>query len=96
VHIEDALDQLHKIVWRSNRVWMQGPTFDAVILENAYNEFNKPLPWQFWKIRDSRSINSLVPSLTKTPVSHEALDDCRCQILLTQDVLAYLRVKEMK
>lgn len=96
IALPDALDQLHKIAWHSNRIWMQGPFFDATILEDSYKSFQKPFPWEFWKIRDSRTVTSLAPSLRKPPVSHHALEDCRGQITLVQDTLAYLNVKGMK
>lgn len=96
ISLYDALDGLHKIAWHSNRIWMQGPSFDASILEHAYRTLEKPKPWDFWKIRDSRTVTSLAPGLKKPPVSHHALEDCRGQIILVQDTLAYLNVKAMK
>lgn len=95
IPLDDALDAIHKIAWVSNRVWMQGPFFDATILEHAYKQFDKPLPWQFWKIRDSRTLLSFTPDLEKPPVSHHALEDCRRQIILVQDALDYLKVRNL-
>jgi len=95
ISLREALDGVHKIAWQSNRIWMQGPHFDATILEHAYREINKAVPWAFWKLRDSRTLFSLVPELTKPPVSHHALDDCRRQILMVQDALDYLKVRKL-
>lgn len=96
ISLAEALEGLHKIAWHSNRVWMQGPSFDATILEHAYKIDGRLPPWEFWKLRDSRTLTSLAPSLRKPPVSHHALEDCRGQIALVQDTLAYLNIKALK
>lgn len=95
IPLGDVLDSLHKIAWRSNRIWMQGPHFDATILENAYRQMGRAQPWQFWKIRDSRTLLSLVPQLDKPPTTHHALEDCRKQIVQVQDALDYLKIREL-
>lgn len=95
VPLEQALDDLHKIAWRSNRIWVQGPQFDGTLLEHAYYSRGKTVPWQFWKMRDSRTLISLVPSLTRPPTTHHALEDVRRQITLVQDALDFLKVREL-
>jgi hypothetical protein len=95
VPLQQALEELHKLCWKCNRVWMNGPTYDANILEHAYKSYNMALPWQFYKIRDTRTVYGLVPSLTKYPASHHALEDCKRQIDLLHDALEYLKVKEL-
>jgi hypothetical protein len=94
--LDQALDQLHQIAWQSNRIWMNGPTYDANILEHAYKSYSKPLPWQFYKIRDARTVYSLWPDLPRPPTSHHALEDCRRQIELLQRSLKHLNVKELR
>jgi hypothetical protein len=74
---------------------MNGPTYDANILEHAYKSYRMALPWQYYKIRDTRTIYGLVPGLKKYPASHHALEDCRRQIDLLHDALEYLKVREL-
>ena len=95
IPLDQALTELHKLCWKCNRIWMNGPTYDANILEHAYKSYGMGLPWQFYKIRDTRTVYSLWPGLPKPPTSHHALEDCRRQIELLQETLKYLKVKEL-
>jgi len=109
--LEQVLDELGKMIWHSTALWANGPTFDMTILEHAYKSYNKPLPWQYYKVRDARTVYMLrpkVPVLMNSrvvpvtvngrayrPASHHALDDCRRQIDLLQDTLRDLNIKEV-
>ncbi len=95
IALDQALKELHKLCWKCNRIWMNGPTYDANILEHAYKSYGMPLPWQYYKIRDARTVYGLVPGLNKYPASHHALEDCRRQIDLLHDALEFLKVKEL-
>jgi hypothetical protein len=96
IDLAQALDSLGKLIWRSSLLWCQGPTFDCTILEHAYKSYNKPIPWQYYKVRDSRTVFSLWPDLPKPATSHHALEDCRRQIDLLQATLRHLNVKEIR
>ena len=95
VPLDQALDELARLIWQSKRVWAQGPTYDCNILEHAYKSYNKPLPWKFYSVRDSRTVFSLWPGLPKPPTSHHALEDCRRQIGLLQQTLKHLNITEL-
>ena len=95
IDLDQALDSLGKLIWHANRIWAQGPTYDMNILEDAYKSYNKPLPWQFYKVRDSRTVFSLYPGLPKPPTTHHALEDCRRQIDMLQLTLRHLNVQAM-
>ena len=95
IPLDQALDELGRLIWHSKRIWAQGPTYDMNILEHAYKSYNKPIPWQYYSVRDSRTVFALWPELPKPPTSHHALEDCRRQIGLLQDTLKYLKVKEL-
>jgi len=95
IPLDQALDELHRLCWKCNRIWMNGPTYDANILEHAYKSYSKPLPWQYYKIRDARTVYSLYPGLPRPTTSHHALEDCRRQIDMLQTTLAYLNIKEL-
>jgi exodeoxyribonuclease VIII len=96
IPLDQALDGLGKLIWHSKRIWAQGPTYDMNILEHAYKSYNKPIPWKYYQVRDSRTVFSLWPELPIPPTSHHALEDCRRQIGMLQDTLKYLNVKELK
>lgn len=96
VDLDVALQDLARIIRKSKLVWMNGPTYDATILENAYKSYGMALPWQYWAIRDTRTIYSLCPDLDRPEASHHALEDCRRQITMLQDALSYLKVLQLR
>ena len=96
VDLDVALQDLARLVRKCTRVWAQGPTYDATILENAYKSYGLALPWQYYMVRDSRTVFGLYPDLERPPTSHHALEDCRRQIELLQQCLVHLKVKELK
>jgi hypothetical protein len=96
VPLDQALDELGRLIWRSKMIWAQGPTYDCNILEHAYKSYGKALPWKYYQVRDSRTVFSLWPDQPIPPTSHHALEDCRRQIGMLQDTLKYLNVKELK
>lgn len=95
ISLQQSLTELGRFIWQSKRFWANGPTFDANILEHAYKSYNMALPWQFYNVRDARTVYSLCTSLEKYPASHHALEDCRRQIYLLWDSFEYLKVKEL-
>lgn len=96
VPLDQALDELGRLIWNSKFLWCQGPTFDCTILEHAYKSYNKPLPWKYYMVRDSRTVFSLWPDQPIPPTSHHALEDCRRQIGMLQRTLDHLNVTSLK
>ena len=96
IPLDQALDELGKLIWHSKLIWSQGPTYDMNILEHAYKSYNKPLPWKYYQVRDSRTVFSLWPEQPIPTTSHHALEDCRRQIGMLQNTLRHLNVKELK
>jgi exodeoxyribonuclease VIII len=95
IPLAQALDELSKFIWQSKRIWANGPTYDMNIIEHAYKSFGKPIPWQFYVVRDARTVYSLYPGLPKPSTSHHALEDCKRQIDLLQVTLKHLDIKEL-
>lgn len=95
VPLETALIGLSKIIRTCGRIWAQGPTYDMTILEHAYASRGLPLPWQYYNVRDSRTVFRLWPDLPQPPTSHHALEDCRRQILMLQETLRHFNIKEI-
>jgi hypothetical protein len=96
VPLDQALDELYRLAWQHDYIWAQGPTYDINILEHAYKSYNKTQPWQFYRIRDSRTVLSLWPERPVPPTSHHALEDTRKQINILQQTFKHLNVKEIR
>ena len=96
IPLKQALEELSKLCFHCKLTWANGTTFDMVILENAMKQLKLPIPWQFWNVRDARTVYSLYPDLPKPRASHHALEDCRRQIDLLQQTLKHLKVAGLK
>lgn len=94
VELKDALEDLHKLAWNANRVWANGIAFDMTILENAYKSFDMPLPWQYYKVMDARTIYNIA-NAGRLGNSHHALEDCVNQVVLLQKAFNKLGVKSL-
>ena len=58
------------------------------ILENLFQQYGRNIPWNFWKLRDSRTIFDVCKvRLPKTENKHNALDDAVQQTELLQGCL---------
>ena len=96
IPLDQALDELGRLIWHAKLIWAQGPTYDMNILEHAYKSYGKALPWKYYMVRDSRTVFSLWPEQPIPPTSHHALEDCRRQIGMLQNTLRHLNVKDIK
>lgn len=83
-----ALDLLTEFYRQSeaDKVWGNGSSFDITILESAYTACGFKAPWQFWNVRDMRTIVDLAAELgfDKSSVpfegtAHHAGDDAAHQ-----------------
>lgn len=73
------------------RVWANSPSFDLVILKDA---FDQNVPWNFWNERDVRTVTSLIPNdEEKVENNHIAIDDCINQI--NQVCNSYAKIKSI-
>ena len=94
VPLKDAMDQFHKFAWGCDAFWAHGSLFDIAILEDLYRQIEKPVPWQYWQIRDTRTIFDLgwnpdMPQASK----HDALQDAIRQSIGVQNIYAKLKIK---
>lgn len=93
ISLVEAMDRFHKFAWGCTAFWSHGATFDLVILENIYRQLNKPLPWNYWQLRDTRTLfdlgwDSEMPKGNK----HDALQDAIRQSVGVQNI--YRRLHE--
>ena len=77
--------------------WCQGPLFDYAILQDIYKQLGHPAPWQYWQIRDSRTLFNLVPrDLNEIRTgAHNALADCYFQAKKVQKVYKQLGIRNV-
>ena len=97
-----SLDTLYKDLNRFcvgiTNIWCQGPAFDIVILENIYRQKGWPTPWQFWQIRDSRTLFGVHgdPREKGKAGLHNALEDCISQAQGVQEIYRRQKISKDK
>jgi hypothetical protein len=94
VPLAEAVDKFHKFAWGCDAFWAHGSLFDIAILEDLYRQMEKPVPWQYWQIRDTRTIFDLGwdPDMPKAGL-HDALQDAIRQAAGVQNIYSKLKVK---
>jgi len=92
IDIVDAMNQLYKFCWGAKRIWSHGAGFDVVICEYLLRKMGKAVPWQFWEVRDTRTIFDIGINPNRPPVlKHHALEDAWNQAVGVQNVFRTLR-----
>jgi inhibitor of KinA sporulation pathway (predicted exonuclease) len=86
---------------KSNKVWGNGATFDISLLEDAFNLRGELVTWEFWNIRDVRTVVDLASidgfdkkKIEREGVHHNALDDAIHQANLVSEAFEYIRKEE--
>ena len=93
VPLSEAMDRFHKFAWGCKTFWSHGATFDLMIIEDVFGQLGKNLPWNFWALRDTRTLFDLgvdpeMPSGSK----HDALQDAIRQAVGVQNVYRKLGI----
>jgi hypothetical protein len=81
ISLDTMTKEINKFLVGVDVVWAQGP------LENLYQQLKLPIPWNFWQIRDSRTLFSLLKKDPRKAIqqeAHNALADCYYQALSVQ------------
>ena len=96
VKANEFLDQLNRFLVGVDNIWAQGPAFDIVILENLYRQLGRPTPWQFWQIRDSRTLFAVHgdPREKGRAQAHNALADCYYQAIAVQQIYKQSKIEK--
>jgi hypothetical protein len=86
----DAMEKLYKFCWNCDKVWANGSIFDIAVAESAFRDLEMQMPWQFWNIRDCRTIYdlagvSLKDAKYQTKTTHKAVEDAIHQAIVIQD-----------
>ena len=93
----DFIKQLNKFCVGLDELWCQGPLFDYAILQNLYAQLGQPVPWNYWQIRDSRTLFNMLPKDPRKDVQmdlHNALADCYFQAKSVQKAYKNFGVKK--
>lgn len=88
VPLEKAVEQFHKFAWGCDKFWSHGAVFDLMIIEDIYRQLKRPIPWEFWRLRDTRTLFDLAdPEMEKSETQqHNALFDAIRQAKGVQNV----------
>ena len=97
ISLDEMVKTLNKWCVGVDVFWCQGPLFDYAILQNIYAQMKIPVPWNYWQIRDSRTLFSLVPRENEKRTGlHNALEDCYFQAKKVQKVYAQLNIRHAR
>lgn len=90
-NVKKVMEDFYKFCMGSSKFWSHGAAFDIVILEHYYRKLGKPYPWQFWEVRDTRTLFDLGmdPEMPQA-YKHHALEDARRQAIGVQTMFKKL------
>jgi len=96
IPLKDAMKKFHKFAWGCDAFWSHGATFDLVILEDIFRQLKEPLPWNYWSLRDTRTLFDLGhdPDMSKDN-KHDALQDAIRQAIGVQNIYKKLKLINM-
>jgi hypothetical protein len=76
ISVVDGMNAFHKFAWGCDKIWSHGAVFDIIMLEDIYRQIGKPIAWEFWRCRDTRTLFDLAdPEMEKSVEQHNALFD---------------------
>jgi exodeoxyribonuclease VIII len=95
IPLSECLADLNRFLVGVKDIWAQGPTFDITILENLYKQMLVPRPWNFWQIRDSRTLFGVHgdPRDKNRASAHNALEDAYSQAQAMQTIYKQVGIK---
>ena len=83
--LKTVMKEFYKFGWGTERVWAHGSIFDVVIIENVCRSIEQAVPWDFWNIRDTRTIFELAEPDMPDLNGHHALYDAMRQAIGVQN-----------
>lgn len=89
IDIVDAFNKFYKFCFGCQTVWSNGVSFDVVICETVFNRMNKRVPWDYWNVRDFRTLLSFLNIAPNKPeITHcNSLNTAIYQAKCVQDVM---------
>lgn len=83
-------------------IWCNGSNFDAPILDNAFHKCEMRSPWQYYNVRDYRTIKAMLPKKTfeklrELPeIAHDAYHDALAQARTLQNIMSLGKAVEFE
>jgi len=96
ISVLDFTKHINKFCVGIDYLWCQGPLFDYAMLQNLYTQLGEPCPWNFWQIRDSRTLFAMMPQDPRKAIQedlHNALADAYYQAKCVQQSYKHFGVK---
>jgi len=95
IPLTEAMDRFQKFAWGCDTFWSHGATFDLVIIEDIMRQLGRPIPWNFWQLRDTRTLFDLgVDPDMPTGGKHDALQDAIRQAIGVQNIYTKLKIRQ--
>lgn len=85
--VDDFIRDLQRWVVGVDVIWAQGYGFDITIIESLLASKGHNKPWNFWNLRDSRTLFKLLAEDPRKKIqtnAHNALADCYYQAKCVQ------------
>ena len=95
--VDDFIRDLQRWVVGVDVIWAQGYGFDITILETLLRQKGHNKPWNFWNLRDSRTLFKLMPEDPRKAMNfdaHNALEDCKAQAYCVQKCFRELGIMQ--
>jgi len=95
VSVKQFLKEINRFCVGLDNLWCQGPLFDYAMLQNLYRQAGEPCPWNFWQIRDSRTLFAMMPTDPRKQIQeelHNALADSYYQAKCVQQTYKHFGV----
>jgi hypothetical protein len=83
-NMEDVLRELYIFSRHCTKFWAKSPQYDCSILEHAAKAANIGVAWQYYQLRDVRTIEELSGLESKSLNAHDALGDAYNQAMIIQ------------
>lgn len=87
ISFKECMEQLSKFCWNKRAIWSNGSAFDCVIAESAFRQLGLSIPWNFWSLRDTRTLYDITGVKLKDGghvTTHKAVEDAEHQVIVLQ------------
>ena len=88
--LKDVMKELYKFGWGTKRVWSHGSIFDVMIIEHICASIEQAVPWDYYNVRDTRTLFELAEPDMPAFSGHHALYDAVKQAIGVQNSLRKL------
>ncbi len=84
IKLSEAMKKLYRFGLGTKNIWSHGSIFDVVILENVASSLQQGVTWNFWEIRDTRTLFDIANVEVQVEGKHNALADATAQSYAVQ------------